>query len=181
MANTRTTQGTSDLAFEALFGRAAYSEDLKKRHVASNIVRSGSGIPLARNIICPTDVTHFDDTCIRDGYVSKAAMINELISSGERLEEYRSRTYYQGSYDPVAVAREEESMMVYPQARHDYDFDDFYADSELIHTYFRSERLKAILNRDELNNANNEDASKPSDQKSSDVDVKSVKEVKSDK
>lgn len=100
------------------------------------------GLMIPRIKPMAVDCKHFVDQTIREGYVDKMSLISELISAGERLEDYRSRVYYQGEYNPEAVQREEESMQVYPQARHDYGFDDLYADSEAVHDYFERARKR---------------------------------------
>lgn len=128
-----TTTDTLDLATEAI------SDDTPIQRPVTDIDLSHyhrSFLPSPVNRIKPVTCKHWIDTCKREGYVDKLAMIAELTSSGERLEEYRERTYYQGSFNPEAVQREEENMMIFPSARHDYDFDDFYQDTQFLHDYF---------------------------------------------
>lgn len=154
------THNSAELADAAVLTPMQFAEKQHAKALAHhndiNVFRRKLGLPYVRNFMQPTDTSRFTDACRREGYVSKAAMVAELLSSGERLQEYRERTYYQGRFDPDAVAKEEEGMLVYPQARHDYSFDDFYADTDFLHSYFQDARLRAQRERDELNNANRE-------------------------
>lgn len=152
---------TQTMAYEALYGPQKLLEQKMRKHHEAQILNRKRGLPIAVNAQEPTACGHFTDACKRDGFISKQQMISELINAGDRLEQYREKTYYHGNYNPEAVRREEENMLVYPQSKHDYSFDDLYEDEQFLHDYFSGVRRRAALKRDELNDVNNEKSSAP--------------------
>lgn len=109
-------------------------------------------VPRPQNPIVSTKTTHWVDMCQREGYVSKRQMIDDLLSNGERYIAALQNTHWQGNYNPDLIAQMEEEMEVYPQARHDYDFDDLYRDSEAVLRMLKAHEL-AMTRQNEVTNA----------------------------